>query len=143
MSTRSSRQKIEIRTAVNAPHDQVWLFYSAPEHITQWNSASEDWHTPHAENDFTPGGRYLCRMEARDKSFGFDFSGTYDEIKPQTHIAYTLDDGRKVWVDFRELGGKTEIIQVVEAEDSPSLDAQKSRWQAILDHFSHYTEENG
>jgi len=45
-------------------------------HITQWNNASEDWHTPRAENDLKPGGTFNYRMEAKNGSAGFDFRGT-------------------------------------------------------------------
>lgn len=40
-------------------------------------------------------------MEAKDGSMGFDFSGTFPDIKSSKLIAYTLDDGRIVIVEFR------------------------------------------
>ena len=49
--------------------------------MTKWNFASEDWHSPFAENDLSEGGKFISRMEAKDGSFGFDFGGVYDEIK--------------------------------------------------------------
>lgn len=65
---------ITVQAVINAPVAKVWQLYTAPEHITQWNYASDDWHTPRAENDLKPGGKFLYRMEAKDGSFGFDFS---------------------------------------------------------------------
>lgn len=55
---------ITVEALVNAPLDATWAFWTAPEHITQWNNASDEWHTPWAKNDLVPGGRFLCRMEA-------------------------------------------------------------------------------
>ena len=75
-----------------------------PTHITKWNAASDDWHTPYAENDLRAGGKFLSRMEAKDGSFGFDFGGIYDEVLLHKVIAYTLGDGRKLTSHFR---GKT------------------------------------
>jgi uncharacterized protein YndB with AHSA1/START domain len=57
--------------------------------LAKWNSASDDWHTPIAENDLRAGGKFHSRMEAKDGSFGFDFGGIYDEVKLHEVIAYT------------------------------------------------------
>ncbi|MFI5131757.1 MAG: SRPBCC domain-containing protein, partial [Chitinophagales bacterium] len=88
------RTVITIENTVNSPVEKVWEYWTKPEHITQWNSASDDWHTPHAENDLRPGGRFLSRMEAKDGSFGFDFGGAYDAVRKNEFIEYTMDDGR-------------------------------------------------
>lgn len=102
-------ERILIKSSVKSPVQKVWKLWTAPEHIINWNTASEDWHTPHAENDLRPGGRFLFRMEAKDGSFGFDFSGTYDKVLLHKEIDYTLDDGRKVEVNFWEKNGETLI----------------------------------
>ena len=47
----------------------------------KWNNASNDWHTPRAENDLKVGGKFLYRMEAKDGSSEFDFDGTYEQVK--------------------------------------------------------------
>ena len=52
------RTVITVENTVNAPVEKVWEYWTKPEHITQWNNASDDWHTPHAENDLRPGGRF-------------------------------------------------------------------------------------
>ena len=57
---------ITISNTVNAPVEKVWEYWTKPEHITQWNNASDDWHTPRAENDLRVGGSFSCRMEAKD-----------------------------------------------------------------------------
>jgi uncharacterized protein YndB with AHSA1/START domain len=36
-----------------------------PKHITKWNNASEDWHTPYAENDLQEGDKMLATMAAK------------------------------------------------------------------------------
>ncbi|WP_421772945.1 SRPBCC family protein [Gracilimonas sp.] len=132
--------KITIQTTVDADVQKVWDYYSLPEHITNWNFASDDWHCPSAENDLQPGGRYKARMEAKDGSFGFDFEATYDEVIKQKKIVYTLDDGRKVVTDFESLEGKTKVITVFDAESENSIEMQKEGWQAILNNFKKYVE---
>jgi uncharacterized protein YndB with AHSA1/START domain len=79
-----------VEAQAEVPLEKVWQHWSAPEHIIQWNSASPDWHTPKAENDLRTGGSFYSRMETRDGSFGFDFRGTYYEVKLYKRIAYCL-----------------------------------------------------
>lgn len=131
---------ITVKTIVRAPIEQVWEAWTLPEHIVQWNQASEEWHTPHAENDLRPGGRFLSRMEARDGSQGFDFSGKYNEVRPLEYIHYTLDDGREVNIHFSEKGNSTEIIENFNPEETFPHEMQQQGWQAILNQFKKYAE---
>ena len=96
--------QITVETTVQTSVEKVWKFWTEPTHITKWNTASDDWHTPYAENDLRVGGKFLSRMEAKDGSFGFDFGGIYDEVILHKVIAYTLGDGEKLKLHFR---GKT------------------------------------
>ncbi|KAA9333642.1 SRPBCC family protein [Adhaeribacter soli] len=138
----SEKISITIETTVNAPVEKVWQFWTEPEHITQWNNASNDWHTPRAENDLRAGGKFLSRMEAKDGSFGFDFEGTYDKVKPNELITYSLGDGRKVKIDFTTNGSETKVAETFDAEDTNSAEMQRQGWQAILDNFKKYVEAN-
>lgn len=131
---------ITIETIVKKPISQVWDKYTLPEHIMNWNNASEDWHTPSAENDLRVGGTFNYRMEAKDGSDGFDFSGIYDEVKLNKEIAYSLGDDRKVVTKFIEEADGVKIIVAFEAEETHSLEMQKSGWKAILDNFKRYAE---
>ncbi|UQZ36792.1 polyketide cyclase [Paenibacillus sp. PK3_47] len=131
---------ITIETIVHVPVESVWRYWTEPEHITQWNHASEDWHTPYAENDLKPGGAFLSRMEAKDGSFGFDFSGVYDTVTLNEELSYTVGDGRKVQIAFTRLGNDTQITETFEAENTNEIEMQKAGWQAILDNFKKYAE---
>lgn len=138
----SNKTRITVEATVNAPAEKVWEFWTKPEHITQWNSASPDWHTPRSENDVRVGGKFSARMEAKDGSFGFDFGGTYDEVVPNQRLAYTIGDGRKVEVDFKGNGDNTLVTETFEAEGTNPVEMQRGGWQAILDNFKRYTESN-
>ena len=133
--------KITVEATVNAPAAKVWAVWTNPEDIMQWNTASPDWHTTHAENDLTVGGKFLSRMEAKDGSFGFDFWGIYDEIKPNEYIEYTMGDGRKCQITFTSKGDETHISSTFEAENENPVEMQKGGWQAIMDKFKVYTEK--
>ena len=138
----SGKTTITVETTVNAPVQKVWEFWTGPEHIVKWNNASDDWHTPRAENDLRVGGKFLSRMEAKDGSFGFDFGGIYDEVTTNEVIAYTIDDGRKVKITFSPSGNETRIVETFEAESMNSIELQRTGWQAILDNFKKYAESN-
>ncbi len=131
---------ITVESLVKAPVDKVWNYWNQPEHITRWNHPSDDWHSPRAENDLRPGGKFLIRMEARDGSMGFDFAGIYDEIKTNELVTYTLDYGRKVRVSFSPQGEHTRITETFDPETINPLEMQKQGWQAILDNFASYAE---
>lgn len=135
-------KKIDTQTAINAPVEKVWAFFNQPEHVVKWNAASPDWHTPIAECELEVGKRFKYRMEAKDGSFGFDFSGVYDTIQTNQQIAYTLDDGRKVSIRFSVQNGITHVDQTFEAEQTNPEEMQRMGWQAILDNFKAYTEQN-
>jgi len=133
-------EQITVTSSVNAPVERVWEYWTNPQHIMKWNSASEDWHTPRAENDLRAGGRFSSRMEARDGSMGFDFEGVYDEVEPHSLISYTMGDGRKVRVTFSENNGFTEIRESFDPESTNPTEMQRMGWQAILDNFKKYSE---
>lgn len=136
----TDKTTITVAVTVNAPVEKVWDSWTTPEHIIQWNNASDDWHTPSVANDLRVGGAFLSRMEAKDGSFGFDFGGIYDAIKPNQLIAYTIGDGRKVTISFTGNGDTTTIIETFEAETTHSIEIQQSGWQSILENFKKYTE---
>ena len=131
---------ITVSATISAPVEKVWELWTTPEHIMKWNNASPDWHTPSADNDLRTGGKFSSRMEARDGSFGFDFGGTYDEVKPHELIAYTMGDGRKVSVYFNRENSATKVVEVFEPEETNSHEMQKSGWQSIMDNFKKYAE---
>ena len=134
-------KKITVETTVQASVEKVWEYWTETTHITNWNSASDDWHTPYAENDLRVGGKFLSRMEAKDGSFGFDFGGIYDEVILHEVIAYTLGDGRTVKAAFKGQESETKITVTFDAETENPIELQQQGWQAILDHFKKYTEQ--
>jgi uncharacterized protein YndB with AHSA1/START domain len=81
-------------------------------------------------------------MEAKDGSFGFDLEGVYDQVEIQKRIGYTLSDGRKVMVEFVVDGITCKVVEAFEAETENSEELQRAGWQAILDNFKKYVEEN-
>lgn len=134
------KEPITIKATVNAPIEKVWEFWTSPRHITKWNQASDDWHTPRAENDLRVGGKFTARMEAKDGSAGFDFEGSYDDVKTNQLISYSMSDGRKVKVTFLDKDGSTEVAETFDPESENPIEMQRDGWQAILNSFKKYVE---
>lgn len=133
---------ITVRTSVNAPVSKVWDYWTNSDHITQWNSASDDWHTPAAKNDLRKDGRFVFTMVAKDGSMSFDFEGVYTEVVKNKLIAYVMADGRTAKIVFNGQDNQTEIVESFDAENVNSLELQKTGWQNILDNFKKYIESN-
>jgi len=133
---------VTVESTIQAPVEKVWERWTQPQHIINWCSASDDWHTPRAENDLRVGGSFVSRMEAKDGSLGFDFGGIYDAVRKNEYIEYTMEDGRKVQITFSPKGDVTKVVESFEAESMNPVELQKGGWQAILDNFKKYTESN-
>lgn len=140
--TTKEKTVITVKTTINAPIEKVWSYWTLPEHIINWNFASNDWHTPRAENDLRPGGKLVWRMEAKDGSMGFDFEGIYTDVKLLHKINIKLADGRVIRILFSSEKNTTIITETFEAEDDNSVEMQRGGWQSILDNFTKYTESN-
>ena len=134
--------KITIYATISAGTQKVWNYYTQPEHITKWNFASPDWHCPSASNDMRIGGKYTARMEAKDGSFGFEFEATYSEITENQKFVYIMPDGREVSVSMNEDNHLTNITVCFDTETENPVDLQREGWQAILNNFKNYAENN-
>lgn len=133
--------QIIVTATVNAPAPKVWDYYTNPTHIVHWNFADPSWHCPSATNDMTIGGTYKARMEARDGSFGFDFEAVYDSIVEGKEFTYSFG-GRSSTVTFDDLGEETKVTVAFDPEDQNPIEMQQAGWQAILNNFKAYTENN-
>jgi len=131
---------IIVEATIHAPVETVWKLWTDPRYIIHWNHASDDWHTTRAENDLVTGGRFISRMEARDGSQGFDFSGKYTRVELNKQIEITLDDGRNMQVLFFPRGDVTAVTEAFEAEQENTVELQKEGWQVILNNFKKYAE---
>lgn len=125
---------------VLADNQRAWDYYTQPKHICQWNYATDDWQCPSASNDLQVGGKFIARMEAKDRSFGFDFEGTYTEISTGKKLCYSLADGRKVEVTFENRGLHCQVKVIFDAETENPIEMQKNGWQAILDKYKKHVD---
>lgn len=131
--------QITVTALVEAPMQEVWRAYSAPEDIKAWNAASDDWHTTSSVVDLRPGGKFSSRMEAKDGSFGFDFEGTYTKVVPNELIEYDFGD-RKAAVEFKQEAAGVRVTVTFDSEPTHTEEQQREGWQAILDNFARHVK---
>lgn len=135
-----SPAKITVSITTPITLEKAWEVWTMPEHIINWNFASDDWCAPRASNDLKVDGTFSYRMEAKDGSFGFDLNGTYTNVKPLELIEFSLEDDRKVSILFESKDNETHIIQTFEAENQNPIELQQNGWQAIMNNYKKYAE---
>jgi len=132
---------ITVEVLVEESLHQVWDYWTLPEHITEWNFASEDWHCPKAINHLFNGGYFVYTMAAKDGSMSFGFAGTYTDVVEDSYIMNQLDDDRMMKVTFQKVGSdQTKVIETFDAEDINTLVLQKKGWQSIINNFKKFVE---
>jgi uncharacterized protein YndB with AHSA1/START domain len=136
------QKQITVEAMVNAPVEKVWEAWTDPMHIVQWAFASEDWEAPYADNDVRVDGTFKTTMAAKDGSASFDFEGKYTLVIQCDRIEYVMSDGRAVSIHFERIGDTTKITQTFDMENENPEEMQREGWQAILNNFKKYTEEN-
>lgn len=137
----NSANVIRLEIELAKPPQQIWSLWSDPVHVCRWNQASPDWHCPKGESDLTPGGRFNYRMEAKDGSAGFDYTGQYSQVIYPREIHSLLDDGRKVKVTFSPgKSGGTILKQEFETENTMPIALQQQGWLSILESFKAYAD---
>ena len=132
---------ITISAKIECAPQLAWNLYTNAGNVRFWNFASDDWHCPAASNEVIPGGRFDYRMEAKDGSMGFNFTGTFNEVEAPEKLSYTMDDGRKAYITFEPEVNGTRVTVSFDPEQIHSRELQQSGWQAILDNYRKYAEQ--
>jgi uncharacterized protein YndB with AHSA1/START domain len=133
---------ITVTVILKTTLEKAWEFFTNPAHVVKWYFASNDWHAPSSTNDLIVGGKFSTRMESKDGSMGFNFSGTYTEVELNKLLKIVLDDERLMNVNFTAEDEIVTIMEQFEPEYENDIDLQKNGWQAILNNFKKYIENN-
>lgn len=132
--------KLKVQSHARTDLATAWAVYNTPEHITRWNAASDDWHSPSSRVDLREGGAFCHRMEARDGSMGFDFEGVFTRVVPQERLDYRMADGRQASVRFSAVGNGVDIHVEFDPDRDYPAEFQQDGWQAILERYARYAE---
>ncbi len=132
---------VTIDVNIHAPIKIVWDFWTQPQHIKFWCTASNEWYVPDVEVDLIIGGKFKTVMAAKDGSASFDFDGVYKNIIEHELIEYQISDGRKVSIEFTTKNDFVNISETFQLENINSEEVQRGGWQAILNNFKKYVEQ--
>jgi len=134
------KQTVSVQVEVNLPVQEVWKYWTGPQHIIKWNQPTSDWKTTRVENDCKTGGSFLFAMESEKEKIVFDYKGVYDEIIPFVSISAVLDDGRITKQLFSASGHGTTITEIFEPDAGFSAEDQQQFSRAVLETFKQYAE---
>jgi uncharacterized protein YndB with AHSA1/START domain len=135
-----------------APREDVFRAWTEPELFRQWFTPPNG-SSPSAELDVRPGGGYRIEMKPPPELAPTTYVvGTYLEVEPPERLVYTFaweqlppreDLGElagleeldsRVTVEFRDLGGSTEVAVTHERLDTEELRAfHHWGWRSSLD----------
>lgn len=71
------------------------------------------------------GGKYSAGMEAKDRSFGFDFEAIYDVVTYHKELTYTMGDGRQATTIFENNGETANLTTTFDAENENPVEMQQ------------------
>lgn len=130
-------------TTVNALIDATWRVWTTPNDIVEWNATTDEWHTSNATIDLQVGGSFSYRIEAKDGSVGFDFTGRFTNVVEHEIIEFVMDDDRAVNVEFIPTENGVTVRETFDAESQNDSKMQRQGWQAILNNFAKHVESDG
>ncbi len=115
-STATQETTLRIIRTFAAPRDRVFQAWTDPEKLKLW-WGPPGFTTPVAEVDLRVGGRYRFGMKKSPDGELFYLSGAYREVRPPEKLVYTWRWENEapasetlVTVEFRSLGGSTEVV---------------------------------
>jgi len=138
---------LQLTRRFRAPRERVFRAFTEVERLRHWWGPT-GYTLPTAEVDLRPGGGYRFEMVAGSGSVQaapgtlLRLSGTFREIRPFDRLAYTFVWGQGDWagietlvtIEFREIGGETEITLTHAAlPDDASAAAHRRGWDSALD----------
>jgi uncharacterized protein YndB with AHSA1/START domain len=135
------KEKVTVEVLVQTTLIHAWEVFHKPEHIKHWYFADPSWHVRDVGVSLEVNQQFHIYMEAKDQSFGFDFSGTYQVIKPFKYVLSILEDGRTLEVNFKETEEGIVVTETFEIEDQNNIELQRAGWQSILNQYKVYIQE--
>ena len=104
---------LEIKRTFQAPREKVFEAWTDAEKLNRWFAPSDDYEVS-AECDPRPGGNYHIQMTHKEGNV-HAVVGEYREVIPPEKLVFTWSwedgsvQGSLVAVDFRDVGGATEV----------------------------------
>jgi uncharacterized protein YndB with AHSA1/START domain len=139
-TTSTPATTLRIKRIFNVSRDRVFRAWTDPKELKQWCAPGEDYTTPIAEVDLRVGGKYRIGMQPKGQETAHIATGVYREVKPPEKLVYswwwegaTQHEETLVTVEFRDLGGSTELVLTHELfPDEVARDKHTEGWTGCL-----------
>lgn len=136
---------LQVKRTFQSPRERVFRAWTDAKELARWFHVSADYSTVVPELDLRVGGKYRVEMHHKGGNVHKLF-GTYREIAPPEKVAFTWswenDPGASeslVTVEFRDLGGSTEILLTHELLPSAEERGKHEHgWTGCLEQFANY-----
>ena len=132
---------LTIRRTIPASRERVFRAWTDPRALREW-SCPVGFTVAEAQVDLRVGGAYRIAMLPADRSAASIAYGTYREVLPPERLVYTWQwEGGEmgetvVTVEFRDLGGQTEVVLVHELFPGADVrDLHAQGWASCLDNL--------
>ena len=150
-----SETTLRISRTLAAPRELVFKAWTTPDYLKRWWGVGADYSTPIAEVDLRVGGKYRLGMQSPDSDQPFVVGGTYREVRQPEKLVYTwtwehhgedkdpdfTPAETLVTVEFRDLGGRTEVVLTHEFfPDVNMRDEHSHGWTGCLDRLATLVE---
>ncbi|MFQ5797101.1 MAG: SRPBCC domain-containing protein [Bacteroidota bacterium] len=132
---------LQLKRTFAAPRERLFRAWTEPAALKKWFAPTDEYSMPIAQVDLRIGGNYRFGMKPPNTDVPHVAFGTFREIRvpeklvftwswenPDSNIGETL-----VTVEFRDLGGSTEIILTHDLfPDEKSRDDHNKGWTGCL-----------
>jgi len=136
-------ESLRLTRVFPAPPALVFRAWTGAEAMRKWFCPYDHWGLE-VEVDARLGGSYRIVMKDTDTGKDHIVSGTFREVRPPERLVFSWHWQDQpgfpetiVTVDFRDLGGKTEVTLTHEALPTPELrDRHIHGWNGCLDRLA-------
>ena len=136
---------LQIKRTFAAPRDRVFRAWTDAKQFALWFHPTTDYTTVITQMDLRNGGAYRLEMRRKDGNVS-KLAGTYKEVKPPEKLVFTWrwqQEGAPaetlVTVEFRDLGGSTEILLTHSSFTDPAYrDKHNEGWTGCFSLLEKY-----
>ena len=134
------KEILSVGITINQSLDLVWDTWVDENHMKYWMMISSDYEVKDAKNDLRIGGGYSYKMCSKIGDIQFDYAGTYIDIELKRLLVFTMNDNRRVEVQFSVIEDVVHVEFHFEAVSEQDFDVQVQGWQAMLVFFKKHVE---
>ncbi len=140
--TEVTAEAVRLTRTIKADRERVFRTWTDPAEMKRW-AGPEGYKIPNVEVDLRVGGSYRIRM-VNPEGQTYNVVGVYHEITSPTKLVYTWqwqepehDVGETlVTVEFKDVGGATEIVLVHERmPNEEARNGHEQGWTSCLNRF--------